>query len=743
MDQLRKNKRNEVIAKKRALGTAGNAPFLVCLLPLNASIDPQSALYLLEKCDPEAEVNRTDSGVVYITLPRFKQRFTFVIPPVGRGTELTTLDYLKVCDTTVLLLSANVNTEQESLMDNWGNRIYNMAMSQGIPTPIFAVQDLESIAPKKRQQYKMAIQKSIDKMIPDEKIMLLDTDTDALNLMRKIGAGKKNVQHNRMNRPHLYGEKVEYQDNTLKVTGYLRGVPLDVNELVHIPGLGDFQMSQIDGPADPFPIEKRSAAAATDEGMSTGDVRVLAVADPSQQTALDRENIPDEMDQEQPFPTEEEIAAAQMENKRKLIKRVPKGTSSYQACWIPEAEEVDCEDDDDDDDLESDEDDEFMSCGSEKETEKGEGSEEEEDGGEEYEEMAMEGQDGNDLKYDETLDIQEEVDTLSKIKAANADQQWPDELDTPLDRAAASRFEKYRGLESFRTSPWDIKENLPRDYARIFQFKNFDRTKRRIIAQAKESAGVSTGTYVTVHIKNVDAQLWESFQSGRSANQGLVLYGMLPHEHKMSVINCVLKRTPDSEIPIPSKQRMVVQCGYRRFIVNPIFSQHTNGDKHKFERFFRPGETVVATFFAPIQFSPAPVLCFRENPDTSLTMVANGVLMSCTPDRVVLKRVVLSGHPYKINRKVATIRYMFFNKEDVEYFKPIKLRTKCGRVGHIKESLGTHGHMKCVFDGQLKSYDTVLMYLYKRVFPKWTYTDCIQQVKAEDEGKTGGSAMME
>lgn len=31
---------------------------------------------------------------------------------------------------------------------------------------------------------------------------------------------------------------------------------------------------------------------------------------------------------------------------------------------------------------------------------------------------------------------------------------------------------------------------------------------------------------------------------------------------------------------------------------------------------------------------------------------------------------------------------MFHNKEDVDFFKPVKLRTRCGRVGHIKESLG-------------------------------------------------------
>ncbi|VEN52810.1 unnamed protein product, partial [Callosobruchus maculatus] len=440
--QLRRKKRDELLAKKRSLGGTDHAPFLVCLIPLSKDINPTTAITILEQCDEEAIVNKSPLGITHISIPRFKQRFAFIAPPAGN--DFGILDTLKIADTVVFLISAAKGLEEnEDLIDRWGNNILLSSFAQGLPTPVVIISDLESIAPKKRQEHKQLIQKLVHKWLPDEKVMTLDKNADGINLLRRIGNQKRKSVLYRDRRPHLIAESVEYvPDNegtlgTLKVTGYLRGTTLSVNQLVHIPGLGDHQMVQIDAPTDPQRVEKSKNKA--ENGMDSDEIiiRLLEKCDPAKQESLDSENVPDPMDAEQTWPTNEEIETAEKE--QKVVKRVPKGWSDYQAAWIPDDPEFFEEESDQEDDEEGME--EAMS------DDKSQMSDQDVD---EFQtavdsEIAV-----NDEKYDKEMDMEAEKRELEKLKAAKSDREFPDEVDTPMAQPARVRFQKYRGLESFR-----------------------------------------------------------------------------------------------------------------------------------------------------------------------------------------------------------------------------------------------------------------------------------------------------
>ena len=141
----------------------------------------------------------------------------------------------------------------------------------------------------------------------------------------------------------------------------------------------------------------------------------------------------------------------------------------------------------------------------------------------------------------------EELSAWKKYQEANDDAAFPDEVLTPRDIPASIRFRKYRGLASFRTSQWDNKEDLPLNYARIFQFENFDRTRKRVMTEEEEEAMdlADVGEYVTLHISSVPA----AFHS-RDATVPLVLLSLLQHENKMSVLHFQITMRPDFDEPI-------------------------------------------------------------------------------------------------------------------------------------------------------------------------------------------------
>ncbi|KRY22700.1 Pre-rRNA-processing protein TSR1 -like protein, partial [Trichinella patagoniensis] len=671
--QLRAQKVEKVKRNKNQYGSARSPPIAVVILSLAPKIDSNSVIGNILACRPDATVTSCDRNIYFLSSPNLKRRFCFLVPDHWNMIEV--LDAFKVADVAVLLWDCDTVT-----LHNHFSSLLSAVSAQGMPglRPKFCRNYdllLKLIANCAKQP--LSLQQHHSRIIV-ESCSIVEQNDDVICLLSVC---------------------------TLKINGYVRGPPLDVNRLLHIPGWGDFQMDKIDVITDPHPLHKYGKSHVI-------ETCTFAVADPAKQENLESQATVDEMSVDQTWPTEEEIAQSQSSSKdtEHLIRRLPEGTSTYQACWI-----LDNGSDDDVSEPEQenecntvllnlDEDMDSLIAVSRAESVDQDGEEVEMS-----EDVETECSDEND-------DV-DQVERCRREKEERENEKFPDEVDTPLDVSAAERFQKYRGLASFRTSHWDVNEELPPEYGRIFQFENFKATCKRIVNE--EKTGAPAGWYTSVYVLNVPLKLAE--ESINSNKQPLVAYELLPHEQKMSVVNVTIRKNHLFNGTVKSKDRLLFQIGYRRFFAAPIFSQHTIGNKHKFQRFLPADEVTVASMYAPIIFGPAGVVVFKVEKNAPIRLVATGNVLSVDPTRLNIKRAVLSGVPSKINRTHAVIRHMFFNRDDVLWFKPVELRSSSGRRGHIKEPVGTHGRMKCVFSGQLTSQDVVFMDLYKRVFPKWTY----------------------
>jgi len=200
----------------------------------------------------------------------------------------------------------------------------------------------------------------------------------------------------------------------------------------------------------------------------------------------------------------------------------------------------------------------------------------------------------------------------------------------------------------------------------------------------------------------------------------LILSTLLEHERKLTIANYKIKVSYDYKQKIESNELFETQVGFRRWLMRPKFSLEVsvNSDKLKYEKHLEEDKYYIASAYAQLTYPNTPVLFFKPI-NGMLSLAIHGKVLEPDFKQVMLKKIILTGYPVKIKKKRVVARYMFFNPEDINYFKPVQLHTKHGLRGHISESLGTHGYMKCVFNNSLKQNDTICMNLYKRVFPKW------------------------
>lgn len=733
--QMRLNKDSEHAKATNVFAGRDGAPRVVALIPLCSDISTAAAARSLNaSVDIDDEV--PEAGWTRTTVDRFKQKIQYI---TAKRDLLACLDACRVADFVVFVLSADEEVDAE------GELILKSVESQGISNTFTVVQSLDKVEPAKtRNQVVGSLKSYITHWLPStERVYSLDNRQEAANLVRSLCTTTTKGVRWRDQRSYMFIEDIAWQggksavseDGTgdVVLTGVVRGLGLKADRLMQIGDWGDFQVDRI--VAAPLETKKKVKAdemqvdAEGDDGVlerPSEDQDDLAELAPEETIMDDVTNYatsvaPSErkgvlLDDHHYFSDEEE------DNAPARPKRMPKGTSKYQSAWYLD-DASDSGSDLEDFDMEDLEESAQQQAVHPADGEEGmdiDGKAMTEGGPSEYPQSEM-------FLDPSPDDEAEQIEAYRKTRKTEEDDdlEFPDEIELHPNANARERLLRYRGLKSLKSSVWETDEDRPyepEEWQRLLEISDYKRTATKFMREAW-AGGVAPGTRVNVHLRGVPL----SYQD--SPSRPLAAFSLLRHEHKRVACNYSILLSSEHELPLKSKADLIVQCGARRMVINPLFSQagNTPNNVHKFDRYLHPGHSAIATFIGPLTWGNVPLLYFQRTPSdpedltsqsSSLRLIATGTSLPPSSSRIIAKRIILTGHPYKINKRVVTVRYMFFNDGDVRWFKSLPLWTKRGRSGFIKESLGTHGYFKANFDGKINPMDAVAVSLYKRVWPR-------------------------
>ena len=808
--QIRDARRVEILEERRA---SRSAPKVIALLALNDRVDMRAFISNFAEAAGVEEPARVASAVAEapdrpctFEVPRHRHRLSFL--SARADAPLAALETIKAADGLLVVAPCSFDADAAPLgdvaaMDDDSERetdegrnaspaepsraaaeTLRVLRAQGLPPAVaVALVGLDRVAAKKRATAKAAVVSSVLRALQTPadrpKFVPFDAFAERADLVRVACEQRAAQPAWRARRAYVLAERasltaeeplekafgpapafdaVAARTATVVVEGYVRGCALVADQLLHLPGIGDFPLARVEAAEAPGGRGGgRGGGHGSDAAMDAGPGATLAVPSAHAERAL-RENVPDALAGEQTWPTEEEMAEAEAEAEAGPKK--PKGWSDYQAAWIPDAG-LGVGDDDESDDGDAD-----AAMGDEDDDAAESLSEEPSDDEEWVRAGDGAGEHGSDVDEETARNLNDAQRDSAKRSALTAAEEeeldFPDETDTPLHVPARVRFARYRGLKSFRSSPWDPKEQLPAEYGRVFAFENYKRAARRA-AEAAETQRAATdavpiGRYVRLVVEGVPLVAAQALLGGAGAyaptataagaagaggalgargvgpawngwcgGAGPVIVSfLLQHESKLTVMHYGVTKDAGFVAPLKSKTPLWFHVGFRRERAAPIFSTDSLGDKHKFERFLHARKPSVASVYGPVTYGPAPVLGFKEEIRTvdgvaqmSVALALSGTVRKADPDRVALKRVILTGVPFKTHKSKAVVRFMFYNPDDIRWFKPLELWTKYGMRGKIKDAIGTHGHMKCLFNGVIQQRDTICATMYKRVYPKF------------------------
>lgn len=245
--------------------------------------------------------------------------------------------------------------------------------------------------------------------------------------------------------------------------------------------------------------------------------------------------------------------------------------------------------------------------------------------------------------------------------------------------------------------------------------------------------GYKAGTYARIVLEKVPYEFAATF----NPRFPVIIGGLAPTEDRFGFVQVRIKRHRWHKKILKTNDPLIFSLGWRRFQTLPVYSISDSRTRNRMLKYTPEHMHCFGTFYGPLIAPNTGFCCVQSfsNKISGFRLAATGVVLNVDESTEIVKKLKLTGAPYKIFKNTAFIRDMFSTSLEIAKFEGASIRTVSGIRGQIKRALAKpEGHFRATFEDKVLMSDIVFLRAWYPVKPQKFYnpvTNLLENSTAE------------
>lgn len=246
--------------------------------------------------------------------------------------------------------------------------------------------------------------------------------------------------------------------------------------------------------------------------------------------------------------------------------------------------------------------------------------------------------------------------------------------------------------------------------------------------------GYRAGTYARIVLESVPYEFAATF----NPRFPVIVGGLAPTEDRFGFVQIRIKRHRWHKKILKTNDPLIFSLGWRRFQTMPIYSISDSRTRNRMLKYTPEHMHCFGTFWGPLIAPNTGFCCVQSfsNFNPGFRIAATGVVLNVDESTEIVKKLKLTGHPYKIFRNTAFIRDMFSTSLEIAKFEGASIRTVSGIRGQIKRALSKpEGHFRATFEDKVLMSDIVFLRAWYPIKPHKFYNPVTNLLGSSSDNK--------